>query len=198
MISRQLLVTTAILFALALGLSAYVWQLRRREAQSPHSLAATLPLAPPATGPIERVTIWVAHDDTGTLRPETASVPLTSGRQQQAEALMRVLLDIYTAKGSPHLLAPGSEVRAVYLVDPGVAVIDVNGTLASGHVSGVLAEDLTTASLIETLSANIPDLLRVKILVDGKEGNTLAGHADISNFYDVTEVNELAMQLAAE
>ncbi len=60
----------------------------------------------------------------------------------------------------------------------------------------MLVEELTVASLIHTVSANTPGILRVKILVDGKERDTLAGHADISDFYDVTAVNQLATQLA--
>jgi hypothetical protein len=35
----------------------------------------------------------------------------------------------------------------------------------------------------------------VKILVDGKERETLAGHADLTGFYDVTAVNQLATEL---
>jgi hypothetical protein len=38
----------------------------------------------------------------------------------------------------------------------------------------------------------------VKILVDGKERETLSGHADISDFYDVSQVSELAKQLTSE
>ena len=77
----------------------------------------------------------------------------------------------------------------------GVAVIDLNAAFADGHRSGVLVEDLTVASLIHTISANIPGVLRVKILVDGKERETLAGHADLTDFYDVTAVNQLTIQL---
>ncbi len=196
MISRQLFITTAILFALTVGLSLYVWTLRGREEVGPHPALAASHLEPPAAGPTEQVTVWVAHDDSGTLRPQSASVPLTSSRQQRAEGLMRALLDLYAAKDSPHRLPTGAEVRAVYLLDPGTAVIDVNSAFASGQTSGVLAEDLTVASLVETLTANTTGLMRVKILVDGKEASTLAGHADISGFYDVTQVDELAKQLA--
>jgi hypothetical protein len=35
----------------------------------------------------------------------------------------------------------------------------------------------------------------VKILVDGKERETLAGHADLTDFYDVTAVNQVSAQL---
>ena len=90
-------------------------------------------------------------------------------------------------------LPPGSDIRSVYLVDPGLAVIDVNAAFADGHRSGVLAEELTVASLIQTLSANIPGILKVKILVEGKQRDTLAGHADLSNFFDVSAVNQLTV-----
>jgi len=95
-------------------------------------------------------------------------------------------------------LTPGREpadIRSVFLVDPGVAVIDLNSAFADTHRSGVLVEQLTVASLIQTISVNTPNLLRVKILVDGKERDTLAGHADLSSFYDVAAVNQLATQL---
>ena len=92
-------------------------------------------------------------------------------------------------------MPPGSDIRSVYLVDPGLAVIDINAAFADGHRSGVLVEELTVASLIQTLSANIPGILKVKILVEGKQRDTLAGHADLSNFFDVSAVNQLASQL---
>ena len=111
---------------------------------------------------------------------------------------MRALLEIYTGKDSPHPLAAGAEVHAVYLVDPGLAIIDVNAAFASGQTSGILAEDLTIASLIETLAVNTPGLQHVKILIDGKPAITLAGHADTSLFYDVSQVNELARQLESQ
>ncbi|HXY04076.1 MAG TPA: GerMN domain-containing protein, partial [Terriglobales bacterium] len=77
----------------------------------------------------------------------------------------------------------------------GLAVIDLNAALANGHRSGVLVEELTIASLVASLSANIPGITRVKILVDGNERDTLAGHADLTNFYDISAVNQLVAQL---
>ncbi len=116
-------------------------------------------------------------------------------RQQRAEQVLRALIAIYLEKNSPHPLPPGSDIRSVYLVDPGLAVIDVNAALADGHRSGVLPEELTVASMIETLSSNIPGILRVKILVEGKERETLAGHANLADFFQVSAVNQLASEL---
>jgi len=35
----------------------------------------------------------------------------------------------------------------------------------------------------------------VKVLVEGKQRDTLAGHADLSNFFDVSAINQLTSQL---
>lgn len=195
MIPRHLLIGTGVLLVAVLAMGFYAGRMRGRVAQVPPAVADTRPVAPPASGPTERVTLYVAYDDPGVLRPAGADIPLPSARQQRAEELLRALLSIYLSKDSPHPLAPGAEVRAVYLVTPGVAVIDVNSVFANGHRSGVLEEELTVASLIQTLAANIPGILRVKILVDGKERETLAGHADLSDMYDAIAVGQLVAQL---
>jgi len=196
MIPRHLLIGIAIMLAAALAMSAYVWRMRGRVA-AVEPAADTRPLAPPVSGLMEPVTLYVADDQTGSLRVEGASIPLPSDRQQRAEELLRALLGIYLDKSSPHPLPPASEVRAIYLVDPGLAVIDLNAVFADAHRSGVLEEELTVTSLIQTLAANIPGILRVKILVDGKERATLAGHADLSNFYDVAAVTRFVAQAQA-
>jgi|SRR5450631_194518 Sporulation and spore germination len=194
---RQLTFMTAILFAVAIGMSLYVWQLRRHEVRNP-PVATAQHVAPPVSGPMEKVTLWVAHDDLGALRAQSVSIPLTAGRQERTQELMHALLDLYQDKNSPHPVASGAEIHDVYLVDPGLVVIDVSQAFADGQPSGVLAEELTVASMIQTLSVNTPGLMRAKILVDGQERETLAGHADLTGFYDVSQVGELAKQLAAQ
>jgi hypothetical protein len=174
MIPRQFLITVIILFALTIAMSVYVWQLRRREIRSPQLTEKNEHVAPPASGAMERVTVYVAYDSVGEL------------------------MSLYTAKDSTHPLTAGAEIRQVFLVDPGIAVVDVNSAFVEGQVSGVLPEELTIASLVQTLATNMPELARVKILVDGKEQETLAGHADLTGFYDVQQIAEVAKQLSAQ
>ena len=195
MIPRHLLIAMAVLLVAALGLSGYAWHMRKSAASTPLASADTRPLAPPPSGPMERVVLFVAHDEDGTLRAESSQIPMPSGRQQRSEELLRALLSLYLDKSSPHVLGAGAEIRSVFLVDPGAAVIDVNGAFADSHRSGVLVEELTVASLIHTISANTSGILKVKILVDGKQRETLAGHADLTDFYDVSVVNQLATEL---
>jgi len=195
MIPRHLIIAVVVMIVVALATGFYVWRMPKRANIVGPSSANTQPVAPPASGPTEQVTLYVAHDDAGLLRAQSASIPLPAGRQERAEELLRALLDIYLDKSSPHPLGAGSEIRDVYLVDPGLAVVDVNGAFANLHRSGVLIEELTVASLIETLSANIPGITRVKILVDGNQRDSLAGHIDLTNFFDVAAVSQLAAQL---
>jgi len=197
MIPRHLQIAVTVLLAAALGLSIYAWHVRKTVAATPAAPVDTRPLAPPVTGPTEKVVLYVAQDDDGTLRAQPAQIPMPSGRQQRAEELARALISLYLEKNSPHVIGAGTEVRSVFLVDPGVAVIDMNGAFADSHRSGVLVEELTVASLIHTITANTPNILRVKILVDGKQRETLAGHADLSSFYEVAAVDQLASQLQA-
>lgn len=197
MIPRQLFIGVAVLLIAVLGMSLYAWHMRGRAASGPAASGDQRPVVPPAAGPTERVTLFVAYDDVGVIRAQYAQIPLPSVRQQRAEELLRALLALYLDKSSPHPLPQGADIRSVYLVDPGLAVIDINAAFADGHRSGVLSEELTVASLIQTLSANIPGILKVKILVEGKERETLAGHADLSDFYDVSAVNQLSSQLQA-
>jgi hypothetical protein len=194
MIPRHFFIAVSVLALAVLAMGLYAWRMRGRAAAPTASIDAR-PVAPPVAGPTERVTLFVAYDDVGILQAQGAEIPLPSVRQERAEELLRALLALYLDKSSPHPLPPGSDIRSVYVVDPGLAVIDVNAAFADGHRSGVLAEELTVASLIQTLSANIPGILKVKILVEGKERQTLAGHADLSNFFDVSAIHQLTSQL---
>lgn len=171
--------------------------LRRMRRETETRGGDTRPVTAPVAGPTEQVNLYVAYDDPGVLHPQAARIPLPAGRQQRAQELLRALLKLYLDKSSPHPLPAGADIRDVYMVDPGLAVIDLNEALADGHRSGVLIEELTVASLVQTLAANIPGIGRVKILVDGKERETLAGHADLTQFFDTGAMNRTAQQLAS-
>jgi hypothetical protein len=197
MSNRPTIVAASLMLAVALLMGAALWSMRNR-ASTDASASYAQPVAPPASGPGEAVTLYVADDDPGMLYPQRRTISLPEGRPQRAEEILRALLTIYLNKPSPHPLGPGSEVRNVYLVEPGLAVIDLNADFANGHRSGVLVEELTIASLVETLSANMAGIERVKFLVDGKERETLAGHADLSGSYEVSGITQMANALQGE
>jgi len=72
------------------------------------------------------------------------------------------------------------ELRAVYVLPDGTAVVDLGGpTLSSGWTTGSHAELMAAYSLVQTLTANVPQVKRVRILLNGQQGETLAGHLRI-------------------
>jgi len=174
----------AILLLIAAGLGFYAYHLKVKVASDEQRLAQQSQLAaPPASGPTTLVTLYVASDQDGGLRREQVNVPFPQERSERARAVLRSLLTTYLQPGSQHPVGAGSDVRDVFLLGSDTAVVDTNLAFADSHPSGVLAEELTIASMVTTLNANDPQITRVKILVDGKERDTLAGHADLRRFY---------------
>ena len=66
-----------------------------------------------------------------------------------------------------------------------LAVINLRGTFADHHPSGIGPETLTIQSIIGTLYANFPRIEQVRFLVDGHPRDTLNGHADLLRTYPV-------------
>jgi len=195
MIPRPLLLSVATMLVVVVLMGFYLRHMRSQERQEAvPPTANALPVAPPPSGPTETVTLYVADDAAGILRPRSAQIPLPSGRQQRAEELLRALVRIYQQPGATHPLAPASDIRSVYLVNPGIAVVDLNAAFADQHRSGILSEQLTINSLVETLAINVPAIQRVSILVEGKARETLAGHADLTDFFDVPAIQQTSKQ----
>ena len=194
-IPRNLLITAAFLLACVFAMGFYVLHLKRQSEEAAGRIQVES-LTPRATGPQERIPVFIAYDDEGVIREESDSVPEMSEPSERAREVLRALLARYLEKPSPHPLGAGSEVKDVYIVNRNLAVVDINSDFANQHRSGVLVESLTVASMIETLAANVPQTARVKIMVDGKERDTLSGHADLMGTYNVTDVHALvkAMQ----
>ena len=188
MIPRHLVIAVAVMLAVVLSMGFYLRSMRRRASEIQPAAADARPLAPPASGPTEGVSLYVADDATGVVRAQAAKIPLPGGRQQRAEELLRALLRIYQQPDSPHPLPPAADVRSIYLISSGAAVIDLNSAFADQHRSGILDEQLTVNSLVQTLATNVPGISRVRILVEGKARDTLAGHVDLTDFFDVSAV----------
>ena len=68
-----------------------------------------------------------------------------------------------------------------------LAVVNLTGTFAASHPSGLETESLTVLSICATIHANLPNVAQVRFLVDGQPRPTLAGHADLTRTYLTAE-----------
>lgn len=194
MISRRLQIALLVLVLVILGMSYYALQLKQK-AEHVEEASQARPALPTAVGPKESVQVFVAYDEDVTLRPRQIQAAKTTQQDDRAREALRALIGFYTDKQSPHPLGAGADINAVYLPNETTAVVDLNGAFANTHRSGIMEEELTIASMVQTLAANLPKLTRVKFLVDGKERDTLAGHADLKGFYDVATMAQVAREL---
>ena len=191
--TRPLLIMFLVLSLIAAGLAIYAYELRHRVALEEKRLAEQAKMVVPAAGgPTTPVTLYLASDADGSVRRVEDSLALPEERSERTRAILRALLGKYTQGDSAHPIGQGSDVRDVFLLGSDTAVVDTSAGFADSHPSGVLAEELTIASMVLTMSANDPRIARVKILVDGKERETLAGHADLSCFYKASDLEFLA------
>ncbi|MBS3758656.1 MAG: GerMN domain-containing protein [Desulfobacterales bacterium] len=72
-----------------------------------------------------------------------------------------------------------AKLRAVYVTPDRIAYVDMTGAVSNDHPGGVRTELMTVYSIVNTLVLNVSAVDRVKLLVDGEGGDTLAGHIDI-------------------
>jgi hypothetical protein len=182
--TRRVKLLLALLVVAVAAMGYYAMRLKRQAEKLPPQTADTRPIAPPVAGPTEQVTLFVAYDSDGMLHKRQADIAAPGDPSERARQILRGLLSVYLDKKSPHPLGAGADVKYVFLVKPNLAIVDTNSVFADRHRSGILVEQLTVASIARTLAANVPGTIRVKILVEGKERETLAGHADLADFYD--------------
>lgn len=68
---------------------------------------------------------------------------------------------------------------SVFVTEDGIAYLDFDRAIRNEHPGGSLSELLTIFSVVNTLALNVPEVEAVKILIEGHEAKTLAGHVDI-------------------
>jgi spore germination protein GerM len=82
-------------------------------------------------------------------------------------------------KGLVRTIPVGTELRALYIDPDNVGYIDLSEAVKKQHPGGTNSELLTIYSVVNSLILNVSEIKRVKILIDGNEAPTLAGHIDL-------------------
>ncbi len=193
MISRKLQYVIASLVVAILAMGFYLVHLKRK-AESMGAGPVTQALTAPVNGPAEQMTLYLASDDDDSLRPTAISSALPSDPGERGRLALHTLISRYLQKDSPHPLGPGADVHDVFLPDPASAVVNLNAAFANSHRSGIEVEQLTVFSMVRTLKAQLPQVTRIRFLVDGKTRDTLAGHVDLAGWLDVAMVADASKE----
>jgi spore germination protein GerM len=146
--------------------------------------AATQPAAtttPAAAAPEVRhitATLFYASADGEALEGVRREVPLEEGTVAQGRQILSAQLDA-APEGRLSVIPAGTTLRAFYVTGRGDAFVDLSAELSANHPGGSSLELLTVAAIVNAVTANLPAVQRVQILIDGKEVDTLAGHVDL-------------------
>src|SRR5262245_41377103 len=101
---------------------------------------------------------------------------------QSAELVNRakqILQKIMEGPVSPKLapaLPKDTKFDELFISENGTAFIDFPSTITTSHPGGILMEQATIYSIVNSLTYNLPEIHEVKILIGGTEKETLAGH----------------------
>lgn len=149
------------------------------------------PIATPTDVTAQAKIFWAAGADG--LAPVNVEIPLSSDPAERAKQVLNELISNPPAP-EQRTLPADTALLGFYILPDGTAIADFSDALVAETPSGISSEEDTIDSIVETLQANVPSLRRLKILVHGQEADTLAGHIDLTGFFDL---NAVAAQVPA-
>lgn len=163
----------ALLGLLAWGVTSLLERLTEREPGA--TVVTTTP--PPGETPHIAATLFYAAAEGDALIAVQREVPLAEGLVAQGR---QILIAQFAPPPAPYVSAipAGTTLRAFFVTEKGDAFVDVSG-ISTAHPGGSFTELLTVQAIVNAVTANLPAVQRVQILVDGKEVDTIAGHVDI-------------------
>jgi len=82
-------------------------------------------------------------------------------------------------RGLTRTIPKDTTLRALYITAEGICYVDLSATVRENHPGGVDTELLTVYSIVNSLILNISEIRAVKILIEGQESMTIAGHIDL-------------------
>jgi spore germination protein GerM len=82
-------------------------------------------------------------------------------------------------QGLGRTLPAATAIRAIFVTQEGTCFVDLTSAVAENHPGGIQSELLTIYSIVNSLVLNVPQIKAVKILINGTEAMTLAGHIDL-------------------
>ena len=125
--------------------------------------------------------------------------------ENDSDKVRQVLLALIegSQRGLGRVLPSSTNVRAVFLLSDGTAYVDFSSDVLSapslaatpsgpqaGLTPGIASESLAIYSVIDSITANVSSVKKVKFLIQGQEVDTLNGHVDLTEAYipDLTRI----------
>jgi hypothetical protein len=166
------------------GLHEHIRQMaesQRSEEQARREVLAA-PIATPTDVTVQAKIFWAAGTDK--TAPVLVELPLSADPVQRSK---QVLNELIANPPTPEQRTMPADVTILgfYVLSDGTAIADFSDALVTEIPSGIASEETVVDSITQTLENNVPSLRRLKILIHGQEVDTLAGHLDLTGFFDL-------------
>jgi spore germination protein GerM len=121
--------------------------------------------------------LYFATTEQTFLTAEERLLPQGSDPAEFGKAIIEALIE------GPHqdltrTLPKETVLKSIFVTEEGTAYVDFSETIQKHHPGGVGMELISIYSIVNSLILNIDQIKAVKLLVDGRELQTLAGHID--------------------
>jgi Sporulation and spore germination len=140
--------------------------------------AAGAPTEPSTAGRRIKARLFYVEPDGIRLSSVERDVSFGEGTVEQARQLIEAQIGA-AAEPLVSAVPPGTKLRNLFVTERGEAFVDFSRELLTGHSGGSTDEMLTVYTIVDVLTANLPAVTAVQLLVDGKQVDTLAGHVDL-------------------
>jgi hypothetical protein len=134
------------------------------------------PLYAPTDPPMPVKIFFPAAEGDVVLATEDQAIFKSKEVVNQAKQILQKLQDGPSSATLLPAFPKDTKVQELFVSEKGVAFIDFTNTISTNHPGGVLNEQATIYSIVNSLTYNLPEIHEVKILIGGTEKETLAGH----------------------
>jgi hypothetical protein len=153
----------------------------KTEEQSRRELLAP-GISTPTDVKVQTKIYWAAGPDK--IAPVLVAMALSAAPVKRAKQVLSELIE-NPPTADQRTIPADAALLGFYLLPDGTAIADFSDALATETPSGILSEEMAVDSIRLTLENSVPSLTRLKILIHGQEVDTLAGHIDLTGFFDL-------------
>jgi hypothetical protein len=134
------------------------------------------PLYAPTDPPMSVKIFFPGTDENAILSTEDQKIFKSTEITNRAKQILQKVLEGPTTDKLLPSIPKDTKLQEVFVSEDGIAFVDFSNTISTNHPGGILSEQATIYSIVDSLTYNLPEIQRVKILVGGAEKETLAGH----------------------
>jgi len=128
----------------------------------------------------QEVTLFFSDANERFLVPEKRFIPKENEPEAQAREMVKALI-AGSKTGLVNTFPEKAELQGVNREGDDALSVNFRESLVANHPGGSAAEMATVYSLTNTLTTNLPAIKRIRILIGGKERESLKGHIGLRN-----------------